>query len=147
MKGGEVMKQNIIVTVSGLVGGVVTALFGGWDSDLITLFIFSCVDVATGFILACVFHKSPKTDSGGLKSSKMAEGLFRKFMIFLLVAIGHRIDLMFGTEYIMSGICIAFIVNELISIIENAGLMGVPIPNVLKKAIDILETKKEDDSL
>lgn len=141
------MKQNIIVTVSGFVGGLVTALFGGWDSAMTTLFIFSCVDIVTGLAVALVFHKSPKTDSGGAKSSKMAEGLFRKFMIWGFVAIGHRIDLMFGSDYIMAGICIAFIVNELISIIENAGLMGVPIPNVLKKAIDILETKKEDETL
>lgn len=141
------MKQNIIVTVSGFVGGLITALFGGWDSSLTTLFAFGCVDFVTGVIVALVFKKSPKTASGGLKSSKMAEGLFRKIMIFILVAVGHRIDLMFGTEYIMSGICIAFMVNELISIVENAGLMGVPIPEVLKKAIDILDSKKEDESI
>lgn len=141
------MKQGIVVTVSGLVGGAVAGLFGGWNSALTTLFAFCCVDFITGVIVALVFKKSPKTSSGGLKSSKMAEGVFRKIMIFVLVAVGHRVDLLFGSDYVMTGICIAFIVNELISIIENAGLMGLPIPKVLKKAIDILESKKEDDSM
>lgn len=141
------MKQNIIVTVSGFVGGLITALFGGWDSSLTTLLIFMVVDFITGIIVAGVFHKSTKTTSGGLSSKTGWKGLCKKIMIIILVAIGHRIDLMFGTEYIMSGICIAFMVNELISIVENAGLMGVPIPAILKKAIDILDSKKEDESI
>lgn len=141
------MKQNILVTFSGLVGGAVVGLFGGWSSIHTTLFAFCCVDFITGLIVATVFKNSPKTETGGVKSSKMAEGLFRKVMIFVLVAVGHRIDLLFESDYIMAGICIAFIVNELISIIENAGLMGLPIPKVLKKAIDILESKKDDESI
>lgn len=145
-QGGENMKQNILVTISGFAGGIITALFGGWDSSLTTLLIFMSVDFITGVIVAGVFHNSQKTNSGGLSSKTGWMGVCKKIMIIVFVAIGHRLDLMFGSEYIMSGICIAFMVNELISIIENAGLMGVPIPAVLKKAIDILDSKKEDES-
>ena len=64
-------------------------------------------------------------------------------MILVLVLIGHRLDMIFGGNYIKDGVCIAFIANELISIVENAGLMGVPIPKIITKAIDMLH-KKED---
>ena len=52
-----------------------------------------------------------------------------------------------GTSYIRDAVCIAFIANETISIIENAGLMGVPIPAVLTKAIDVLKNKNNEDNL
>ncbi|MBQ8825307.1 MAG: phage holin family protein, partial [Ruminococcus sp.] len=54
-----------------------------------------------------------------------------------------RLDLTLETTYIRDAVCIGFMCNELISIIENAGLMGVPLPDVLKKAIDLLQKKEK----
>ena len=69
-------------------------------------------------------------------------------MIYLFVVVGYRIDLMLGTDYIRNAVIIGFIVNELISLTENAGLMGVPLPSIILKSIDLLKNKggnKDED--
>ena len=65
-------------------------------------------------------------------------------MTLIFVGIGYQIDLLIGTTYLKDCICIAFIANELISIIENAGLMGIPIPKVLSNAVDVLKVKAKE---
>lgn len=138
------MKQ-IICATSGIVGGVIASLFGGWTAALTTLIVFMAIDYFSGLAVAGIFHKSKKTESGALESRAGFKGLCRKGMILLFVLIGFRLDLALDTEYIKDAICIAFILNELISITENAGLMGIPIPSVITKAIDVLKTKSERD--
>ncbi len=137
--------KDWILTIIGAVGGFVTALFGGWDTALMTLIIFMAIDYVSGLIVAGVFHASKKTDTGTLESRAGWKGLCRKCMTLLFVLIATRLDMVIGTTYIRDAVCIAFIANELISIVENAGLMGVPIPTILQKAIDILQ-KKSDES-
>ena len=66
-------------------------------------------------------------------------------MTLLIVLVAVRLDLAMGTTVIKDAVVIAYIVNEALSIIENAGLMGLPIPNVIKKAIDVLQ-KKDDEN-
>ena len=66
-------------------------------------------------------------------------------MILLFVLVAYRLDLQLSTTYIKDAVCIAFIANELLSIIENAGLMGVPIPAMIVKAVEVLKgTPKEN---
>lgn len=108
-----------------------------------TLCIFMLIDYITGIIVAAVFQNSPKTEEGGLSSNVGWKGLFRKGMTLLIVFIGTRLDLLMGSNYVRDGLCIAFITNELISIVENAGLMGIPVPDVLKKIIEVLKTKTD----
>lgn len=136
------MKTTILSAI-GIFGGAIATLLGGWDEALMTLVIFMCVDYASGLITAGVFHKSQKSETGALESRAGFKGLCRKGMILLLVMVGCQLDILIGSNYIRDGVCIAFIVNETISIIENAGLMGVPVPDVLKRGIDILN-KKDD---
>lgn len=133
--------KNFILTIIGILGSMVASLFGGWTASLTTLLIFMGVDYATGFVTAAVFHKSPKTETGTLESRAGLKGLIRKFTMLLFVLIGHRLDVAVGTTYIRDAVCIAFMANELISIVENAGLMGLPIPAVITNAIDILKKK------
>lgn len=137
------MKNGIMIGI-GTVGSFIASFFGGWTASLSTLLIFMMIDYVTGLIVAGVFHNSKKTDSGALESRAGFKGLFRKGMILLLVLVGYRLDLAIGTSYIRDAICIAFIANETISIIENAGLMGIKIPAVLENAIDILKKKGEE---
>lgn len=137
--------KNLICTVTGIVGSLVASFFGGWTASLTTLLIFMIIDYATGLIVAGVFHASKKTDSGALESRAGFKGLCRKGMILLFVLIGYRLDLAIGTTYIRDAVCIGFVANELISIVENAGLMGIPIPKVINKAIDILTKKTESE--
>lgn len=137
--------KNTICSLVGMIGSGVTAIFGGWDAGLTTLLIFMAIDYVSGLIVAAVFHKSTKTESGTLQSKAGFAGLCRKGMTLLFVLIAYRIDLIIGTNYIRYGVIIAFITNELISITENAGLMGVPLPTVIVKAIDILKQKQKED--
>lgn len=137
------MMKNTVCATIGMCGSVIASVFGGWSASLTTLLIFMVIDYATGLVVAGVFHKSPKTASGGLESKAGAKGLFRKCTVLLLVLVGYRLDLAVGTTYIRDGVCIAFMVNELISIVENAGLMGLPIPAIIVDAIEVLEHKKK----
>lgn len=136
------IKTAVLVAI-GTIGGGIAALFGGWTSAMTTLIIFMVIDYATGIIVAGVFHRSGKSKSGALESRAGFKGLCRKGMILLILLVACRLDLMLGTGYIKDCVCIAFVVNETLSIIENAGLMGVPIPQVLIKAIDVLKAKEE----
>lgn len=138
------MKEAICTGV-GAVGGAIAAAFGGWDAALATLLIFMTVDYISGLIVAGVFHNSKKTESGTLESRAGWKGLCRKAVTLLFVLIAYRLDLVIGVNYIRDAVIIGFITNELISIVENAGLMGVPLPTVIQNAIDIL-TKKSDDT-
>lgn len=136
------IKTAVLTAIGTIVGGI-AALFGGWTSAMTTLIIFMVIDYATGIIVAGVFHRSGKSKSGALESRAGFKGLCRKGMILLILLVACRLDLMLGTGYIKDCVCIAFVVNETLSIIENAGLMGVPIPQVLIKAIDVLKAKEE----
>lgn len=137
------MKTTICTSI-GLVGGFFASLFGGWDAALKTLVIAMGVDYISGLIVAGVFHKSKKTDTGALESRAGWKGLCRKGMTLLTVLIGCRLDLVIGSHYIRDAVIISFIVNEAISIVENAGLMGMPMPAVILKAIDVLTKRSEE---
>lgn len=139
------MKTGICTAV-GVVGGFIASLFGGWDAALTTLLIFMGVDYATGLIVAGVFHRSQKSTDGALESRAGWKGLCRKGTTLLVVLVACRLDQVTGSTFIRDTTIIAFIANETISIIENAGLMGVPIPAVVVKAIDILKQKAEGDA-
>lgn len=136
--------KTIICTVLGAVGGMIAHLFGGWTEDMITLIIFMAVDFIMGLIVAGVFHNSNKSQSGALNSHAGWVGLCKKGVVLLFVLIAHRLDMLLGTDYIRTTAIIGFIANEVISIVENAGLMGVPLPEVIVKAIEILKHRAEN---
>jgi len=135
--------QIIVYGLLGTVGSAFASFFGGWDAALTTLLIFMGIDYLTGLIVAGVFHKSQKTKNGALESRAGWKGLCRKGMTLLVVLVACRLDLLTGSSFIRDAVVIAFVVNETLSIIENAGLMGVPIPAVLVKAIEILKKKSD----
>lgn len=134
-----------ICTIIGIIGGFITAAFGGWDYALVTLVAAMAVDYISGIIVAGIFHASKKSESGALESRAGWKGLCRKGMILLIVLIAYRLDLMMGVSYIRDAVIIGFVANEMISIVENAGLMGIDLPPALKKAIDILTEQSEED--
>lgn len=136
------MKTKICVGL-GAVGGAIATALGGWNSSLTTLVVFMIIDYMSGVVVAGVFHASKKTESGSLKSIAGAKGLCKKAVILLCVLIAYRLDIAVGTNYIREAVIIGFMSNELISIVENVGLMGVPMPAVITKAIDILQTKNK----
>lgn len=134
--------KNTVVAGIGIIGSFISTLLGGWDTGLATLCILMAVDYITGWIVAGVFKNSEKSESGGLSSTAGFKGLAKKGVMLLFVLMAYRLDLTVGSTYIRDAVIIAFIANEVISITENAGLMGIPIPTVIIKAIDVL---KNDD--
>ena len=136
--------MNRIYLALGVIGSVIAGFFGGWNQACQTLVIFMGIDYISGIAVAAIFKKSSKTKSGALSSKYCWQGLAKKIMTLIFVGIGYQIDLLLGTTYLKDCICIAFIANELISIIENAGLMGIPIPKVLINAIDVLKVKSKE---
>ena len=133
------MKEEIS-TVAGIVGGFIAMLLGGWDTAMITLVIFMAIDVTTGFI-AAMLGRSKHSWKGRLSSKAGWYGLAKKFCTLLIIVVAVRIDLLIGTTYVRDATCIGFCVNELLSIVENTSLMGVPYPDAIKKAIDVLQKK------
>lgn len=138
------MKTSVCMA-AGIFGGLVAGAFGGWDKGIETLIILMAVDYLSGLICAGVFKRSPKTKSGALESRVGLKGLIRKGMMLLVILVAHRMDLILGSSYVRDAAIIAFTCNEAISITENAGLMGVPLPRAVKKAIDVLSDKAEED--
>lgn len=137
--------KTMICTGIGVVGSTVAAAFGGWDAAMITLVSMMVIDYLTGVLVAGVFHNSPKTQNGTLESKAGWKGLCRKGMTLLIVLVAARLDIILGTGFIRDAVIIGYIANETISIIENAGLMGVPIPEAIKKAIEVLQQKGENN--
>ena len=135
------MKHGICA-VLGMVGSLIAGAFGGWNGAFVTLLIFMAADYLSGLAVALVFRKSPKTKSGGGSSRVGWKGLCRKGMTLLIVLVAYRLDLILGVNYIRDTVMIGFIANETISVTENAGLMGVPLPKIITKAIDILNDKE-----
>lgn len=138
------MKDTFCMAV-GALGAAIASLYGGWDAALQTLIICMAVDYITGLIVAGVFHASPKTKTGTLESRAGWKGLCRKGMSLLIVLVACRLDAVMGSSFVRDTVVIGFIANETLSIIENAGLMGVPIPKALARAVDILKQRSEEE--
>lgn len=132
-----------VCTFLGVAGGIITRAIGGWSEDIVTLLIFMAVDFITGLIVAGVFKSSGKTQTGAISSKASFKGLCKKGVMLMFVLLAHRLDMAVGANYIRSATVIGFMLNEMISIVENAGLMGLPLPEVITKAIEILKNKKE----
>lgn len=135
--------KNWISTAAGMVGGMIASIYGGWSVTLQVLFWFMAFDYVTGLLVAGLFHASPKSGHGGLESRAGWKGLARKIVTMMLVLMAHEIDLLLGIHYIRDAAAIGFCTNEALSIIENAGLMGIPIPKAITGAIDQLMQKED----
>lgn len=131
-----------IITFFGLIGTMIASWYGGWTHQHNTLLIIMGIDFLSGLAVG-VTGKSQKTENGGLKSSIGFAGLTRKGLILGVVLIGARLDLLIGSDYIQTSVILAYIVNELLSIAENAALLGLPLPSVLTKIIEILKGKED----
>jgi toxin secretion/phage lysis holin len=118
-------------------GAVVGFLFGGWSKALILLVSLVVIDYSTGSLASAV--------EGKLSSRVGFRGIPKKIMIFVMVAVGHLVDTAIGTNHMFRDAAIFFYcANELVSIIENAGRMGLPVPEKIKQAVEILKGKNEE---
>ncbi len=118
-----------------VISPIVTVLFGEFDVPLQTLILFMGLDWVTGLLVAGVFKSSLKSDDGRLSSHAGLKGIIKKGMMLFIVLIAYRLDLLAGTNIVRNTVITAFIVNEVVSINENAVLMGVDVPKVVLEAV------------
>lgn len=137
--------KHTVFTIIGSIGSFASYLFGGFDKLLIALVIFMIIDFLSGLILAIVFKNSSKTKNGRVSSEAGIRGLAKKIFILFLVTVATQLDLVLGTSIVRDGVVIAFISMEGISILENATLAGLPVPRIIKNALEVLN-KSEDEN-
>lgn len=134
----------MICTILGWIGANLSLIFGEWTESMTTLAIMMGIDYIMGIMIASVFKKSEKSKNGGINSRSAWMGICKKVGTLLLVAVAYRIDVSMKTSFLKDGVCVAFITSEGISIIENARVMGLPIPEILVNALDGLKGGKKD---
>ena len=138
------MKQYLCTAV-GMLGAGLAWAFGGWDTALIALLICMGVDYVSGSLVALVFHKSPKTETGAYNSAYGIKGLCKKGLTLLFVLVAVQIDKILAIDYVRDAVCIGFCTNEIISIVENLGLAGIPMPAIITKALEQLQKKQNQE--
>lgn len=132
------MKESLC-TAAGLMGAALSWTFGGWDAALTALMICISVDYISGSLVALVFHNSSKSASGAYNSAYGLKGLCKKGLMLLFVLVAVQIDRLLGADYVRDAVCIGFCSNEILSITENLGLAGVPMPQAVVKALEQLQ--------
>ena len=136
--------MKAIINLGTIIIGLVGYLFGGWTVVLQTLVFLMAVDYITG-VLAAVFKKSTKTKSGGLSSKAGWKGLVKKFLILCICAITYRIDVLLKAEGLLYNmVCLFYISNEGISILENAIALNLPVPEKLRAVMDSMKEEKDE---
>lgn len=128
--------DNLIKALSGAVGAIIGFLYGELNGLFIAIIALMAMDYITGILCAI----STKT----LSSEVGFRGLVKKLMILIIIAVAHLVDAyIIGTgSALMTAVILFFAANEGISILENAALLGLPIPKKLK---EVLEQLKEED--
>ena len=130
---------NTIQIVIAAVGGYIGYFLGGIDGFLYALIAFVVIDYLTGIMVAVIEKK--------LSSEVGFKGIFKKVLIFSLVAVAHIIDsqLIHTGSAIRTAVIFFYLSNEGISIIENATKLRLPIPNKLKAVLEQLKDGGEKD--
>lgn len=131
--------ESIIKYASAGIGAVISFVFGGWSTLLSILLAFVVIDYVSGFVAAGI--------EGKLSSNIGMKGIAKKVAVFFVVAVAHMMDVALGYDghILRDATIFFFLANEALSILENAGRIGVPVPGALKKAIDILNEKSEGE--
>lgn len=135
------MSSHIFHWIRGLgsiFGGAIVYLYGSIDRLLVALVAFIVIDYVTGIVKALILKE--------LSSEVGFKGLAKKVLILLLVAAANIVDRLTNADgLIRSMMCLFFIANEGLSILENCALMGVPFPKKFKQILEQLK-KQNDES-
>lgn len=141
------MSWDKIVKALAAAAGAVLGLFGEWTNLHTILVVLMLTDYVTGCVVAAL-GRSPKTESGGLSSKVGFIGLAKKGFIMAIVLLATMLDRALGNTAMMfqSAALCYYIANEGLSILENAGLLGVPYPEKIRKALESLREKDKEDN-
>ena len=141
------MDIGIVKTFGAWCAGTMIYFIGGFDLFLEALLVCMVIDYLMGLTIAGLYQRSDKTDTGGLNSFVGWMGISKKITSLLFIIIAVELQKITGLIGIREGIIIVLVTNEIISIIENAGVMGIPVPEQLTKMIDVLKQKGAKDEL
>lgn len=130
--------KNSVLAALAAVGSFVAHALGGWDAAMQVLVAMMAADYLTGVLVAAVWQRSNKSTTGALDSKAGFKGLLKKGMILLLVWVAVLLDTAMAVSYVRTAVVLFFVGNEGLSLLENLGLMGVPFPAFLKKALEAL---------
>lgn len=128
------MNQTIFNASAGALGAFITFAYGEWTELLTFFLIVIAADIATG-VSASI------KEGRGLSSSVGRVGLANKALMFLAILLAHRIDVLMGTAYVMDGAIWFYVANELLSIVENYGRHGLPLPDGVRRVISVLKDR------
>lgn len=138
-----VQMKNVVLGGLATAGSVVAQALGGWDMALRVLIWFMVLDYVTGWLVAAVWHKSSKSETGALASNAGFKGLIKKCMILALVWMAAMLDRVTGSDFVRTAVCLFFIANEGLSILENTAIMGVPYPAFVKNMLDAMKEQSD----
>ncbi|MCD9023192.1 phage holin family protein [Cohnella silvisoli] len=124
--------------VCALLGAAVSFSFGVWNEPLTFLLVLMAIDYFTGVVAAV-------REGSGLNSNIGFWGLFRKGLILLVLLIAHRLDLLLGIDIVMGASVFFYIANELLSVIENYGRIGLPLPDRLRRIVRVLRDRAGEE--
>lgn len=141
----DIKLKSIVSIVTGTIGSLLINLIGKPTDDLIILIVLMIIDLIVGFLVSAIWQKSSKTDSGKLSSTVMFKGITKKFFTLVIVVIAYQLDILLAVNVIRHIVIIAFIVEEILSIIENIAITGIKIPTIITKALDVLERSVKDE--
>lgn len=136
--------KTIFDIVSFAVGGVLGYLFGPCDEILKGMLVMMALDIVVGVITA-FSGLSPKTKTGGLSSDAMFHGLMKKAGEICIVIVGNVLDKVTGMGVVRTGVCVAILASEVLSITENASLLGVIDIPIINKALEVLKGESDDE--
>lgn len=136
--------KNWALAAVAAAGSALANVLGGWDVSLQVLIGMMAADCVTGWLVAAVWKRSNKSTSGALDSRAGWKGLCRKGAVLVLVWVAVMLDAAMGMRYVRTAVCIFFIGNEGLSLLENLGMMGVPFPTFLKNALEALRDNGDE---
>lgn len=133
----KTVDKLIVCTSSGVILTVLEVIFGSIDTSLSFLWLVMIIDFITGILCGAEEHE--------LSSDICIRGLFKKLFILVYVIIGHWLDILLGVDYIRTAICYMYATGEVLSIIENGARLGVPIPEPIKKALEVINGGEDNE--
>ena len=131
--------KYIIELIISTLGTMLINIIGKPTDELMILLLLMVIDLITGTLVSAVWHKSSKTKSGKLSSREMFKGIVKKLLTLVIVVIAYQLDILLNINIIRHIVIISLIIEEIISIIETIALTGKKIPEIITKALDVLE--------
>lgn len=144
MRGSErlnTMNQSKIIMAIAAGMGALAAYVESWTGQIWTLLIIMGIDFVIGIAMPLFFRKSKKSKAGKIDSYTCRRGIIKKCVIFLMIYVAFLLGKATQMSFLPDAVCTAFIVSEVISILEHAAVLGVPIPKVLLRALAAINDK------